>query len=193
MNKGNYFDIDENGSFVTENPQHCYDKHLNDFLLNFLKNKSVTDFGCGDASYLKNLQSTCTSIKGYDGNPYTEKLTNGLGESLDLSKIQNAQKSDWVISFETGEHIPAIYEDNFVENLCSHCNEGMIISWAYVGQPGEGHINCRNTDYIIDKLYKKKFICDIIMSTYLRDICESWWFKSNLLIFYKTQFLFNGL
>ena len=42
MNKGNYFDIDENGSFVTENPQHCYDKHLNDFLLNFLKNKDRT-------------------------------------------------------------------------------------------------------------------------------------------------------
>ena len=44
MNKGNYFDIDENGSFVTENPQHCYDKHLNDFLLNFLKNKSISIF-----------------------------------------------------------------------------------------------------------------------------------------------------
>ncbi len=195
--KGNYFDIDEHGSFVTDNPMNCYDEKLNAFLLTFLKNKSVIDFGCGDAKYLHNLKNNNTTqvdLKGYDGNPFTEKLTDGIGETMDLtSPIQFANQYQWAISFEVGEHIPKPLEKTFIDNLCNAPTEGIIISWAIEGQPGEGHINCRNNDYVIEQLYSRKFLCDLIVSSYLRSAVELWWFKTNLLVFYKVNTLITSI
>jgi hypothetical protein len=51
----NLFPIDEKGSWITDDPQHCFDQGLNTSLLNFLKGNSIFDFGCGDANYLKQL------------------------------------------------------------------------------------------------------------------------------------------
>ena len=75
----NSLEIDNNGSWLTDDPQHSFDNGLNSRLLNLLKNKSVFDFGCGDASYLKHLKNICTEVRGCDGNPFTEQLTDGIG------------------------------------------------------------------------------------------------------------------
>jgi len=37
------FPIDEKGSWITDDPQHCFDIGLNNSLLEFLKNNSVFD------------------------------------------------------------------------------------------------------------------------------------------------------
>ena len=111
------FEINEKGSWITDDPQHCYDTKLNENLLVLLKGKSVFDFGCGDASYLKNLKQVCTKVKGCDGNPFTDKLTDGIGFTADLSLPQDFGLYDWVTSFEVGEHLPKEFESVFIDNL----------------------------------------------------------------------------
>jgi 2-polyprenyl-3-methyl-5-hydroxy-6-metoxy-1,4-benzoquinol methylase len=182
-------EIGNHGEFISDSVEHAFCSTLNNFLVKSLKNKSVLDLGCGSGTYLNNLKEVCPLVKGYDGNPFTLELTNGLGEVADLSQPQSFNLYDWVISFETGEHIPFQFEDNFINNLCNHTKEGIILSWAIEGQPGEGHINCHNNDYIIEKMYNKNFLCDFIQSEYIRDKTPVSWFKTNLLIFYRTNCL----
>lgn len=181
------FKIGENGEFISNNVEHAYCSTLSKFLCDSLKGKSIMDLGCGSASYLADLKKVNCKVQGYDGNPFTPKLTNGLGKVADLSKICNLGIHDWVISFEAGEHIPKEYEDNFFTNLCSNAKEGIVLSWAIEGQPGEGHVNCRNNEYIIEKMYEKNFICDYFKSNFLRNLTPVDWFKTNLLIFYKIE------
>ena len=187
MKKGNYFNIDYNGSFISDDPKHCCCENLINELKHSLANKTVLDLGCGDGKYLQNLKNSGCVVQGYDGNPYTEKISEGVGKCADLSKIQNFDVYDWVISFETGEHIPIEFENNFIENLTKHAKTGIIMSWAIEGQPGEGHVNCRNNDYIINEMYSRKFICDFLKSNYLREKTKLWWFQTNLLVFYKIE------
>jgi 2-polyprenyl-3-methyl-5-hydroxy-6-metoxy-1,4-benzoquinol methylase len=183
----NLFPIDEKGSWITNNPQHCYDKGLNDWLVEFLKNKSVFDFGCGDGNYLKNLNKVCTKVAGCDGNPFTLELTEGLGFQADLSIHHQFEKVDWVISFEVGEHLPKEYESIFIDNLCNHAHKGIIMSWAFPNQPGEGHVNCQTSEYIIEQLYKRGFLIDYIESNNIRNLSDTWWFQANLLVFYNIN------
>lgn len=40
---------------------------------------------------------------------------------------------DWVISVEVGKHIPAKFEDIYLDNLARHDREGIVLSWAVPG------------------------------------------------------------
>jgi cyclopropane fatty-acyl-phospholipid synthase-like methyltransferase len=182
-----FFPIDEKGCWITDNPQHCYDEGLNSYLVKFLPNKTVFDFGCGDGNYLKNLKPICSEVKGCDGNPFTEQLTDGIGFQADLSILQDFGKYDWVLSFEVGEHLPKEYESVFIDNLCNHAKKGIIMSWAFPGQPGEGHINCQSSEYIIQEMYKRGFLVDYFASNEMRSISNTWWFQANLLKFYNIN------
>jgi len=179
--------IGTNGEFISDNVEHAHCVILSKFLCDSLAGKSVLDLGCGSASYLNDLKNIGCEVQGYDGNPYTHQLTKGLGDVADLSKICKFKQHDWVISFEAGEHIPMEFEDNFITNICFHAKEGIVLSWAIEGQPGEGHINCRNNEYIIEKMYEKGFICDYFKSNFLRKLTPVDWFQTNLLIFYKID------
>lgn len=181
------FEIDKNGSWITKTPNHSYDENLNNRLIFLLKDKSVFDFGCGDASYLKNLKEIGCKVSGCDGNPFTEKITDGIGFAADLSIAHDFGLYDWVISFEVGEHLPKEFENIFIDNLCNHAKNGIIMSWAFPDQPGEGHVNCQPSEYIIEQLYKRNFLLDITETNNLRNLAETWWFKNNLLIFYKIS------
>lgn len=183
----NPMDIDERGIWISEDPQHANDPKLSELLINFLSNQSVFDIGCGDGYYIKDLKKVCSEVGGCDGNPYTEELTDGLGYQADLSEKQNFKKYDWVLSFETGEHIPQEFENIFLDNICDTAIKGAIISWAHPGQSGGGHVNCRSTEWVIEQMYKRGFLIDYIESTKFRQNTEMFWFKSNLLVFYNIN------
>ncbi len=183
----NPMDIDERGIWITEDPQHANDSKLSDLLVKFLSNQSVFDIGCGDGYYLKTLKDVCPEVGGCDGNPFTEQLTEGLGYQADLSEKHNFKKHDWVLSFETGEHIPQEFENIFLDNICNTAIKGVIMSWAFPGQPGGGHVNCQSTEWVIEKMYERGFLVDYIESNNFRETAEAWWFQSNLLVFYNIN------
>lgn len=187
------FIINKNGFWETNSGiGHVHDIALCNSLINYLKEenvKTLIDFGCGMGDYAKSIKKENILCEAYDGNPNTEILTNGIGKVLDLSKEFNlSKKVDCVLSLEVGEHIPKEYEQIFIDNICRHSNSLLILSWAIVGQPGSGHVNCQNNDYIISELNKRGFSYEIESSIKLRNSAtNATWFKDTIMIFKKTK------
>jgi len=138
---------------------HYFDKSLNIEIVRLLKEEkinSVVDLGCGTGDYAKEFKKEEFSCDCYDGNPNTEKLTNGLCSEINLAEdVDLNKKYDCVVSLEVGEHIPKEFESTFINNLIKHSNRLIVLSWAVVGQGGRGHVNERNNDYI-EKVFVEK-------------------------------------
>lgn len=167
---------------------HGYDTYLSNALVNVLKTNNITDvydFGCGHGLYTRNFIVNKIMCDGYDGNPNTKQLTDGLCSVLDLSKSFSLPKKEYVITLEVGEHIPKLYEDIFINNIHSHNTKGVILSWAVVGQGGDGHINCQNNDYIKQKFSDLGYANDIDEENYLRHNSSFSWFKNTIMVFKK--------
>jgi hypothetical protein len=92
------------------------------------------------------------------------------------------------ICLEVGEHIPKQYESIFLDNITSLTTNKIILSWAVVGQGGDGHVNCMNNDEVILKMNELGF-------NYLEDDSISArnsvsykiapWFLNTIMIFQK--------
>jgi len=181
-------EIHNTGYWITETPKHWFDGKLYHFISKILENKNVkslVDFGCGDAGYIKYFKNKLY-CEAYDGNPYTEIITNGLGRTLNLSeKFYLDKKFDCVLSLEVGEHIPEQYEQIFIDNLVNHSNDLIIISWAIPGQGGEGHFNERDNRYIINEFEKRGFKINREETFKLRKNASISWFKHTIMVFEK--------
>jgi cyclopropane fatty-acyl-phospholipid synthase-like methyltransferase len=189
------FKINENGIWDNSTGYgHHFDKSLNDKILNFIKQnniKNIVDFGCGMGDYVKNFIKEGYSCEAYDGNPHTTKLTDGIAKVLDLSKsFDLVKKYDFVMSLEVGEHIPKKFEGTYIDNLCKHSNKYLLVSWAIIGQNGDGHINCQNNDYIINEFIKRGFKYDSENSYLLRESAtNAFWFKNTIMLFLNKNFI----
>ncbi|MEM3857983.1 MAG: methyltransferase domain-containing protein [Candidatus Micrarchaeaceae archaeon] len=155
------------------------------FLTKYLKNETVADFGCGSGSYLKILKENNINVIGYDINPDTYEITEGLGYTLDLTQNINIPTFDWILSLNVGEHIEIEKEDIFINNIHKHNKKGVIISWATDKHKGLNHVNCHENKYIKDKFIQLGYINDIKDETMLRDKCSLSWFKETLMVFKK--------
>lgn len=182
-------EISDKGYWIEQNPKHWFDRKLCYFLLQLLTEKrikSLVDFGCGNADYIKYFSERGIICEAYDGNPFTEKITNGLGKVLDLSQhIDLGKIFDCVLSLETGEHIPQQYESIFIDNIVTHSNNLIILSWAVPNQGGDGHFNERDNKYIIDELEKRDFKINKEETVKLRKNSSIDWFKHTIMVFEK--------
>lgn len=180
-------EIHDHGFWINPTMEnHWFDLPVAVFLDQFFKNKTVIDLGCGSGAYTKHLLSKGVYCEGYDGNPDTPALTNGLCDVLDLSKdVQLDKQYDYVLSLEVGEHIPAIYERVFINNIHKLNREGVVLSWAIQGQGGDGHVNERSNDYIRGYFAALGYHNDMEAETVLRSIAETWWFKNTIMVFKK--------
>ncbi len=150
-------------------------------------NFTVTDLGCGTGDYMRTCINAGVSIKGYDGNPDTETLTNGLGQVLDLANPITLATTDCVISLEVGEHIPATFEHIFIQNVCKTATKYIILSWAIPGQGGCGHVNCQSNEYIISQIEKYNFSYDEEITQILKRCSTFAWFKNTIMCFIKRK------
>lgn len=177
------------GSGVLE--EHAFDPHLAEALVDFFNKESVesvVDFGCGTGDYVHLFLRNGIFAKGYDGNPDTLKLSNGVAEVADLSQLLTLPKTyDWVMSLEVGEHIPKEFEKTFIENLHRHNINGIVLSWAVKGQMGTGHVNEQDNDYIKKVLAKYGYVNDVGAECELRNRASAFWFKNSLMVFRKKQ------
>ena len=174
---------------------HLFDAKLAKSLsLLFSGGDTVVDFGCGLGDYVNYFIDKHILCFGFDGNPNTEKLTNGLCSQIDLSKdinlkpyedIELNRLPDWVLSLEVGEHIPKEFEDVFIGNLHRNNTKGIVLSWGIEGQGGTGHVNERNNDYIIEKIEKLGYKYNKPVSDLLRSEVDLWYFENTLMVFNK--------
>jgi len=182
--------VHEHGYWKDKKVNHYFDRPLAEAILAFLKKEkalSVVDMGCGaHGHYVKFLLQNEISCDGFDGNPYSFEISENLVKVLDLSQpVILEKKYDWVISLEVGEHIPAKYENNFIENLHRHNSKGIILSWAVENQKGRGHFNCRNNDYIKKLFAQYGYENDVDTENELRQKTHLGWFRNTIMVFRK--------
>jgi len=174
-----------------ENIRHDYDHELALAIGEVLQKKGVTtvaDFGCGDGRYIKTLIALGFDGEGFDGNPHTPTMTDGVGKVLNIALPQNlGKKYDFVISLEVGEHIPKKFEATFLANLDRHNIKGIILSWAVPGQGGYGHFNERSNQYIKKQLRKLGYRPNNELQEFLRQSATIFWFKNTVMVFEKIQ------
>ena len=139
---------------ISDKNTHLCDEKLCRALIKMFTGKTIVDIGCGDGSYTRNFIDAGIECTGYDGSPLTTEISNGLCHIRDFSQPVNIGLFGVVISLEVGEHIPKKYEKIFIDNLCNTSRQWVCLSWAIKGQPGFGHVNCQNNDYIIAEMSK---------------------------------------
>jgi len=171
-------------------------KGLADFFHSNSYHKVVIDIGCGEGSYTKYLNEHGIYCEGYDGNRYTPVITNGLCHVADFSQEQHLGSYEWAMCLEVAEHIPAKYEDIFLDNLHRHNVDGIVISWSIPEFGGDGHVNPKPNSYVIDKFISMGYLYDENSTTILRYSCAEypnpcWWFGHTIFVFRKGEV--NGL
>lgn len=171
--------------------RHATDYGLADGLVDFFveeKANNVGDFGCGLGNYIRVLRYNHIDAEGYDGNPQTGELSEGMAKVSDLSQpVDFGKKYDWILCLEVGENLPKQYEKIFIENLNRHASKGMVLSWAVRDQGGYGHVNEQNNDYIKSVMSSYGYTNDLEAEKKLRNLTTLWWFKNSLMVFRKKQ------
>ncbi len=147
------------GYWVTnDKSNYHYNKELCLGIAEFLQKKNlktVFDFGCGDGSYIHNLNLLGFQCLGFDGNPNLEKFTK-FAAIKDLSVPSYFQKRDCVISINVGEYIPKKFESVFIDNICNNTKDSIVISWSSI-KDDELKINCQSIEYLIFEFKKRGF------------------------------------
>lgn len=132
---------------------------------------------------LNGTSQVIKSWNGWDGAANIDEFTGGKIAYVDLSSPVNlGGPFDWVMSLEVGEHIPQSGEKNFLDNLVKHACVGVVLSWAVLGQPGHGHVNCHSNDYIRKEMLSRGLVTDKV-AVKLRAMVDIAHFKNTLMVF----------
>ena len=128
----------------------------------------------------------------FDGAPYCEETTDNLVQHLDLSvPVYHLNLYDWIVSLEVAEHIPKTYEQIFIDNLTRHAKEGIILSWAAVGQVGHSHVNNQDLSYVREQLEKRGFKINHELSKSFKNASKLEWLKKNMYIYTRINPIYN--
>jgi cyclopropane fatty-acyl-phospholipid synthase-like methyltransferase len=169
---------------------HAFDPTLCDTLTEFFKGEkveSLVDLGCGLGDYVKHFKKEGLNVVGYDGNPNTPELTNYRCGVLDLSQtVRFDEKFDWVMSLEVAEHIPAQFEETYIQNLHNNNKRGILLSWAKKGQGGLGHVNEQDNEYVKNLFATMGYLNDVDAERKLRESASKWWFTNTIMVFRKV-------
>lgn len=152
------------------------------------KSHSVIDFGCGQGYYISELSKHRFKVIGIEGTPDIEKISfyNPIIQA-DISEPFHIDLKGAVLCLEVIEHIPKEKEHQVLENINTHCNGKLIISWAVKGQGGHGHVNEEDAAYVIPTIEKMGYKYNRIQTDQLRmeGGKDLWWFKKSIYVFDK--------
>ncbi len=143
---------------------HIHSENLCNKLSQILdKNIPIVDIGCGRGDYVQSLNLKGFNIKGIDG-----------------IKLE---------CHDDNIHIFNLTKPFIIDNLVNNCSGKLILSWAIEGQAGIGHINCKNNDYIINRLKDRGFIFNPEITDNLRNVVEDNcdYFRNTLMFFEKSE------
>lgn len=149
----------------------------------------MLDLGCSIGFYCKRLFDAGFTVFGYEGTPDIEQISIYKPiKQCDLSEpflFPVGISAFNIVCLEVGEHIPTQYCDTFLQTLCLKTTN-LVMSWAVPNQCGEGHVNCRPNDWVIEQLKIRGFKLSINKTAELRKLDFN-----GLLYFKKTIFVFE--
>lgn len=175
---------------------HCVADHLLG-LMGKMNSTSVLDLGAGSGAYSMYLKDHLkwSGVQCCDGNPAVVDTSGGLCSVCDLTTPQQDMKpADFVFSLEVAEHIPPEKEALFLNNLESKSTNLLVLSWGVLGQHGNGHVNLRPNEYVIQKMIEAGFAYCAGTTKLIRDTvsfspCKKLWnsrnFRKSLMVFSK--------
>ena len=117
-----------------------------------------------------------------DGAEKVNELSGGVVTRADLTQPMRSA-ADWVMTLETGEHIPSFLESVFLNNTADNAHCGVVLSWAFPGQPGIGHVNTRPQGYVVAQMASRGFKVDANHTQRLRRAASLWFLQRNVLVF----------
>ena len=186
--------IDQSGAWRGTSFHHATDNNFGKALITLLKDQkisSVTDLGCGTGDYVKRIAGSAISVQGFDGNPKTTELdvSGGLCVGpVDLTKKRTWNMTDAAMSIEVAEHIPAQFEDNFMDNLVSSARDLVILSWAVPGQRGEGHVNGKTAVAVNQNMKERGWEKNEGFTSQLQSSATLPWIRANVQVYTKRSF-----
>jgi len=190
-----YPQITESGAWNYNDSNHdesrFFDQNLIDLILLFLNDKStksILDFGCSTGYYLSYIKSKKKNYNLLGVEPHILNRSDLHFPNIveyDLAKPFDLDMKGEIICLEVLEHINPLYEEQSIQNLITHCNKYLFISWACIGQGGWGHINEKNLNDVINLFTKRGFSYLERESTEIREMATLAWFKTNFCIFEK--------
>jgi hypothetical protein len=146
---------------------------------------TVLELGAGMGCYTNALREAGMQARGFDGAPNVGELTSNLVGHADLTKSQKLGNADWVFSFEVGEHVPQQFESALLDTMTSHADKGLVLSWNPTAN-GRGHVNPRNTSYLIDEVEKRGFRYQGgLADTLRRAITTVYWVGDSIMVFHR--------
>jgi SAM-dependent methyltransferase len=146
---------------------------------------SILDIGCGLGAYLHAFRTwgarDTVGVDGFDNSgtvlrPDTYRR-HDLRRPLDLGRT-----FDLVMCTEVIEHIDAEHEDVVLETVSRHARGLVLFSAARPGQPGVGHVNCKSTDYWLDRWSHARWEPDVFDTLAVRSLSTFFWFRRNLIV-----------
>ena len=146
---------------------------------------TVSDFGAGIGLYADFLSGRCPAVYAYDGTPGISDITGGLVQEVNLAEPCELTITQAAYSIEVGEHIPAEYCGAFVDNLCRHFTELLVVSWAKRGQRGRGHVNCLDPNEVRELFEARGLLVSDALTAGVRSLAPDA-FSSKLWVFRKV-------
>ncbi len=151
----------------------------------FDKKKQVVDFGAGEGFYSGYLQDLGFKVIPIEGNKNTIiNAYNAIERDLTREVKIKGYNS---ICLEVGEHIPAEYEQVFINNIANNTKDKLVLSWAVPEQDGYFHVNCKENYWVIDEFEKRGFKYLPVGTESIRSVIEERrkYFRNTLLVFEK--------
>lgn len=172
-------------------PSSNLDTGFADCLATFFQEKNqkvIMEFGCATGYLLKYLSDKLPDVELIGVEPNVAQHKKLLYPNIlacDLSVPFDLNERGSVICIEVMEHIPALFMATAVENLTRHCTDYLIMSWAYDGQGGHGHVNEKNAPEVVKIFFAQGFDLLTKESKELQDKSTISWLKHNILVFKK--------
>ncbi len=182
-----FFSRQEKGSYLSA-------KIIIPIILDYVKLKSVVDFGCGLGTWLKVWQEKgVLDILGIDGDYVNQNklyIEKKYFKVFDLNKkISLEKKYDLALSLEVAEHIEEKNADTYIDNLTSSAD--IILFSAAIPKQADikiGHINEQWPEYWQDKFSKKGFIMlDFLRAKIFNNSQVDWWYRQNIFLVIKEN------
>jgi 2-polyprenyl-3-methyl-5-hydroxy-6-metoxy-1,4-benzoquinol methylase len=159
------------------------------FVIERFAPKSVLDLGCGSGLYpALYTHLGVEDVLGVDGIQQEATVLDLKNYTkTDLEEPFDAGRGfDLVVCLEVAEHINPEASDVLFDSISRHAKGQIMFSMAENGQPGNGHINCKDISEVLSLWAKRGWQPDLAATLGLRSLSSMSWFRRNIVLLNHT-------